>query len=60
MTVTGSRRVAGGQGHACAAELLAHDEPRGVSCCNQLLLKTVWSLAMLRLPYNTPMVNIYI
>lgn len=33
---------------------------RGVSSCNQLLLKTVQSLTMLRPPYNAPMVNIYI
>lgn len=32
----------------------------GVSYYNQLLLKTVWSLAMLRLPYNTPVVYFYI
>lgn len=27
VSVTGSQRVAGGQGHACAAELMAHGEP---------------------------------
>lgn len=33
---------------------------RRVSGCNNLLFKTVWSLAMLRLPYNTPVVNFYV
>lgn len=60
MGVTGSQWVAGEQGHACAAELLFMSHRR-VLCCNQLLLKTAWSLAALRMPYsNTPMVNIYI